>query len=971
MKVIWKIYGTVLIAIVIFIYLKPVCILAENNKHYAMEDAFTLNKKIKVGCFEDAGFFGKTDDGDYYGFAPDYLKEIAKYTGWEYEYIYGTSKECLERLETGEIDLFFAAQYSEERNKKFEYCQYDCGIEYAILYAEKDNNSIYYEDYEAFDGIKIGMQRVNYQSDILKEYAREHNFQYEPYYYENVQSMLEALKQKEIDAFVNGSLYKVTDAKIIAKFGVSPFYFITKKGNTELMDQVNEAMEQLRNDKALFNSELYTQHYGAPYQTLVGITREEAECVEECGTLKVVCNPDGYPIDYIEEETGEHRGIYGDIWGIIEENSAMEFELIKTESLEESWRLIKSGEADLISGVYASNQLGEDYNIFYSTSYYTANNSVIGRRGMSIDTEKELTVAIPKSFMGIGAYIKENFPNWTIQTYSSIQDCMKAVSKKKVDITIIDSIFLQTTYNLNYYKNLVVVSTVEVEIPISIGISKKNKASLQSVLNKTIGLIPQDTIKKCVTANTINILYHPTIEEIIQEYIWVLFIVILLFILVILCIIKQRESHFKKIAMIDPLTKIWNRNQFEKEGTILINKNKNKIFYLVSIDVDKFKYINDQYGVKFGDTILKEMAEKIQQLFAKKGYYARGVGDRFFVLLEELDSEKRVEWQELIIQTKMDFIVGEGIKKQFHVPVKFGIYIIYPRKEELLVSECIDKANIAKETIKRNRNKNVAIYDKELEKKIATEIEIENSMEQALEKKEFKVFYQPKYDLKTQMLIGAEALVRWENPKRGMVSPIEFIPIFERNGFIVQLDFYVYEEVMRVMRSWIDTGKNVVPVAINVSRVHISSVHFVEQLMTLIEQYQIPTNMIEVELTESVLGDEDSNILNLLNQLKAAGFKISIDDFGTGYSSLNLLKEMPVDILKIDKSFLNETENSEKSRIIIEQVVSMAKKIHIETICEGVETQKQAEFLKEIGCNMVQGYLYAKPMPRNEFEEMF
>lgn len=396
-----------------------------------MEDTSIGNKKIKVGCFEYAGFFGKTDNGAYYGFAPDYLKEIAKYTGWEYEYVCGTSKECLEKLEAGEIDLLFAAQYSEERSKKFEYGEYECGVEYAVLYAAKDNDTIYYEDYKAFDGMKIGMQDVSYQNDSLKEYAKEHKFQYESYYYKNVPDMIDALSRNEIDAFVDGSLYKITDAKVIAKFGVSPFYLITKKGNTELMNQLNQAMEQLRNDRALFNSELYTQYYGAPYQTLVGITREEAECVEKCGTLKVVCNPNGYPIEYIEEETGEHRGVYGDIWKLIEKNSNMKFELIKTKSLEESWELIKSGEADLISGVYASNQLGEDYNIFYSTSYYTANNSVIGRRGMSIDTEKELTVAIPKSFMGIGAYIKENFPNWTIQTYSSIQDCIKAVSKKK------------------------------------------------------------------------------------------------------------------------------------------------------------------------------------------------------------------------------------------------------------------------------------------------------------------------------------------------------------------------------------------------------------------------------------------------------------------------------------------------------------------------------------------------------------
>lgn len=218
--------------------------------------------------------------------------------------------------------------------------------------------------------------------------------------------------------------------------------------------------------------------------------------------------------------------------------------------------------------------------------------------------------------------------------------------------------------------------------------------------------------------------------------------------------------------------------------------------------------------------------------------------------------------------------------------------------------------------------------------------------------------------------MGAEALVRWVSADGKIIGPDKFIPLFERNGFILKVDFYVYEQVLKRMEQWRQEGRKQICVSVNVSRVHVGTYDFFIKLNQLMEKYHIPKEYLELELTETIIGGTQSTTREFVRECKKEGYHVSIDDFGSGYSSLNLLKDLPVDILKIDKGFLDETQESKRSSIIVQQVVEMAKKMQIGTLCEGVETSKQAEFLKDIGCDMAQGYLFSKPIPMNQFEKM-
>ena len=278
----------------------------------------------------------------------------------------------------------------------------------------------------------------------------------------------------------------------------------------------------------------------------------------------------------------------------------------------------------------------------------------------------------------------------------------------------------------------------------------------------------------------------------------------------------------------------------------------------------------------------------------------------------------------------------------------------------------MDKAIIAHSASKGDVFDKFYVYDKQIERKIERESKIENEMHKALENKEFKVYYQPKLYTKTETLYGAEALVRWEH-NGNLVPPNEFIPLFEKNKFILKLDAYVFEQVCADIKGWKETyGKELI-VSVNVSREHFLDEHFLEKYRMIAAKYDVNPNQIDLEITESATVEAGIDIIEVMNKMKKLGFLISIDDFGTGYSSLSTIQDMPADILKIDKSFVDRIGKSEKN--IIDYILNIAKDLQLTTIAEGVETKEQREYLLENGCDVIQGYYYSKPLPKGEFEK--
>ena len=410
----------------------------------------------------------------------------------------------------------------------------------------------------------------------------------------------------------------------------------------------------------------------------------------------------------------------------------------------------------------------------------------------------------------------------------------------------------------------------------------------------------------------------------------------------------------------DPLTGVYNKQKLYQSMRELIDRNRDKEFAYIQIDIERFRMINTFYGMAEGDRLLCFFAQVIREVMwdYEDCCYGRISGDIFGICM--LRDEEKINFIEETVRKKL-----KKYKANYFINTTTGIYFIEDNRME--IPEICDKAAIAAKRCKNNYMIHKALYTREMSQVLIREQKIINEMDKALEKEEFVAYFQPKYDLNTMKPSGAEALVRWRKEDGKMVSPGEFIPIFESNGFIIELDYYMWERVCRFIRRELDEGHEVAPVSVNISRVNLYNPKFFESLVGLVEQYKIPPKYLHLELTESAFSDDAAMLQKTVDYLHKSGFTILMDDFGSGYSSLNLLKDINLDILKIDMKFLSKGSSTEKCEKIIAAVINMAEALNLPVIAEGVEEEAQMQLLKRLGCNYIQGYYFAKPMPEKDY----
>ncbi len=423
---------------------------------------------------------------------------------------------------------------------------------------------------------------------------------------------------------------------------------------------------------------------------------------------------------------------------------------------------------------------------------------------------------------------------------------------------------------------------------------------------------------------------------------------------------KSRKK-LERIAFNDNLIGCSNFNRFEKNASDTLQKKMDKNYAVISADIDKFETINDSFGRDVGDKLLKYIAKVFENELKDGEIFCRVSQDHFYLLTAY---ERQSDIIEKIKRMSNEINLFNA---KVNVHMSFGVCEI---DEQVSVNTICDYAMLARKTIKGKHDINYAFYSDEMRKAILREKNIENIMFFALEHEEFVMFLQPKYQLNTEKIIGAEALVRWLLTDKKIIPPNEFIPVFEKNRFIIKLDYYIWEQAIKTIRKWLNNGKKPIPISINVSRVHFTSHEFVEVLSNLLEKYGVDKKYIEIELTESAFLDNAYSILEIASKLSEFGFKKSIDDFGSGYSSLNLLRKLNVEIIKIDKEFLDNNADQTRGQVVLKNIVAMIKDLNMKVVAEGVETSEHRDFLLEIGCDFAQGYYYAKPLPISKFEEL-
>ncbi|MBP1592872.1 MAG: EAL domain-containing protein [Oscillospiraceae bacterium] len=427
-------------------------------------------------------------------------------------------------------------------------------------------------------------------------------------------------------------------------------------------------------------------------------------------------------------------------------------------------------------------------------------------------------------------------------------------------------------------------------------------------------------------------------------------------------LLATRDIDIMRTADVDPLTGLLTRAAFLRHATDLVKYHPDKQFDVVISDIVDFKKINEVYGIQTADRILAWVGSYLAPFANDNLIIGRYGGDQMVMIGDHenimkftLSEESAKNWYYAMNRNGLPNIIS-----------KFGVYEDIPHDVDVI--SCCDKAHIALNNIKHDYSVDMAFYDAEMEQKLSVRRKIEDSMYSALQNEDFKVYYQPKHDAATGRLIGAEALVRWENSEFGFMSPSDFIPLFEMNGFVAEIDTYVWKRTCENIRYWLDKGLKVVPVSVNASKLTFALNDLVERYQRIAEEFDVSPDYLHIEITETLMSSDLENLIEKLEKFRSLGYEIELDDFGTGYSSLNILSSLPIDVVKLDMSFMKQFGNEKRTKVLA-ACIDLARELGYKTVSEGVEKKEQSDMLCKLGVDAIQGYLYSRPLSEEDFED--
>jgi diguanylate cyclase (GGDEF)-like protein/PAS domain S-box-containing protein len=426
---------------------------------------------------------------------------------------------------------------------------------------------------------------------------------------------------------------------------------------------------------------------------------------------------------------------------------------------------------------------------------------------------------------------------------------------------------------------------------------------------------------------------------------------------------KSSEKTIQNMAFYDSLTGLPNRNKFSQELNNALTLPDNQMLAVLFLDLDRFKIINDTKGHTVGDLLLKQVANRLVLAVQKDGFVSRHGGDEFIILLKDIDKEKVTEISQRILNEFSEPLRLE--QQEFYVTPSIGISL-YPsdaKDEETLIK----LADIAMYVAKERGKNNFQFYSSKHSGLSFRKMELENGLRKAIEQNQLLLYYQPQVEIATGKIVGIEALIRWQHPDHGLVSPTEFIPLAEETGLIVPLGKWILKTACEQNKAWQNEGLVAVPIAVNISVRQFQDDYFVDEVKKILNEIGLHSQFLELEITESIMQNIERSTM-ILNELKKLGVKIAIDDFGTGYSSLSYLKHLPIDNIKIDKSFVDDITNHSNHGSIVKTIIDMGHNLNYTVIAEGIETEEQVSFLKEHSCKIGQGYFYSKPLPAEEIQ---
>ena len=929
-------------------------------------------KVVRVGWYESP--FNTMDKrGRRSGYAYEYQQKISAYTGWTYEYVEGSWPKLLKMLKDGEIDLMSDVSYTDERAESMLFSSLPMGFEEYYIFVSPDNTEITQNDYSSINGKVLGVDESSVQLDLYNEWAKTHGIHATLVELSGgVEESIKMLHSGEIDGYITiDAYYDLSTFVPIFEIGESNFYFAVNKDREDLLGELDVAMNKIVEEDRYYNQKLLEKYVKTSGSNLY-LSNEELEWLTEHQPIRV-----GYQDNYLafcaaDKRTGKLTGALKDYLEHASDclkNAHIEFKTIAYPTIADAIRAMQKGEIDCVFPANFSDYDAEEQGLIMTSSLMRTEMYAIIRSSEQKEFahKENVTVAVNEGNTNYDDFLLDNFPGWKSVYFKDTPECLLAVSQGKADCILISN------YRFNNIAELcdkyrLVTNNTGVNMNYSFAVKVGNTA-LYTILEKIINNIPDATAHAALSYYSAEDA-RPTFTVFIKDNIAIFMTIIAIVALIIIMLLIKSLHAEKKVneeqrlilaTETDDLTGLYNKNFFFEYANKRYAEHPEKPMDAIVLNIEQFNSLNTVIGREFGLLVLRELGREIlDYLEEEDGIAGRLETDQFGIYC------KHQEDYDILFDRLQNMLDGLTL----NASVKFRMGVM-PYQEDLDPVNMFESAQTACNMVRKQSKKRLNIFDETVRTREIYEQHLLNDLRRAIENKEFTVYYQPQYDIQqdTPKLSGAEALVRWKHPAFGMISPSDFINLFEQNGQIGILDEYVWEEAFRQLALWKKQHGINFPISINVSRIDVFDTDLVSTLNKLLIKNGLDRGSVNLEITESAYTENSHQVIRVLKELKESGYNIEMDDFGTGYSSLSMLSTVPIDMLKLDGSFIKNIEKGENDIKLVELIVNVAKNLKVPVIAEGTETEYQIQLLKKLGCNFVQGYYFSSPLPAQEFEE--
>lgn len=929
----------------------------------------------KVGANPVFGV-NKTDSG-YSGLTCDYLNAISQYTGDKFTYIDGSAEELFQMLKDGEIDVIPCITKSER-----EYYENLLGGAGGSLFKETGNALISrfgavcvydngdYADTVLNDAETIRKMTIGYLSEDEPLYFKDGKFIYPEIAdarfvpYESESEMRSDLIVGKISAVIKDCMRSWYNETIVYQFPAESGSFVVRASDDKVSEELETGLRLLFTDYPTFYGDVYQKYVGNYGSRKFALKKEEREFVDNRSSINLGFALDSDIMGCYNEKDGSLNGVVGALIDGYTEKTGLKVKVQAFDNLDKCYKALENEEIDMIYGGVTQTNM-ERSSKFYVTGPAVNSPLVLACKRTADDSKEVEKIAVSADNTHM-PQLEQLYLNVKITRTETVEEACSLTMDGSCDAVCLKS-YDAMALRRGDFPELEIYKVLPIYSSECFALRAENKALVGITENALLQINGSDLIAEVY--NIIEASGQDTDGASSKMSMFVTIAAVAVVVAAGIIILLMLES--KRRVEIDPLTGGATKRTFIEKSIKSIKRSGTLNWTVAVMDIDKFKFINERLGYEEGNRMLERMYKTLGDHMEKGETYARISNDNFACCFPDLSDNE--------INNRLNSIFEEFERRNslfVSYPVLFSAGVC--RLDQCVekygmvdFNAAIDRCNIAKKTIKNLHHNSIAFYDGKIRERSMREKDFENSMPAALENREFMCYIQPKYGAHSRRIEGGEALIRWKSSEFGFVFPDQFIPLAEKNGFVVELDFFILEEVCKAMRRWLDKGLTPVVISVNQSRIHLTHDDYIWRLREIVDKYAIPYDYLELEITETVFNDNSEQLLQIMSKLHDIGFQLSIDDFGSGYSSLNMLKDIPADVVKIDREFFNGTVNSDKGRAVITTVVDLAKKLRMHVISEGVETIDQVEFLDEINCDLIQGYYFAKPMPLSDFEELW